>query len=273
MKECYTKTIWRCIVSILTILCLVSCESVTSSLLEIDENGNTVDNADINMQKCIVDIGVKGFSIDSLYTEFVFTESKNPRIKAFRKGIATFEPNGKLKSITYNSDANIIYEENLSYVYNGLKSEMILNTYGFVEEKVSRYSNGQIHSRIYYRYDNEKGGYLKYVHLERPGQDRVTIYYTYPDENGGLTIREGTTVYRIPMTKNKNEGFICNVFSHAKAPLTNQYVINPDLYYFGIYGTPIKYLPDVIIENGVITRNGNEEHIIVKVDNYRFFYK
>ncbi|MDR2918308.1 MAG: hypothetical protein LBV72_02955 [Tannerella sp.] len=275
MKGCHTKTLWGGIFSLFIIICFVSCEEATSSLLEIDENGNVSDNLDINIQKSLVDAGIKGYAIDSLYTEFVFTESKNPRIKTFRKGTATFEPNGKLKSIVFNkSEANIAYGEKLSYVCNGIKTEMVLNQYGFVEEKTSRYSDGSLHSLIYYRYDKVNGGYLNYVHLERPGEERVTIYYTYPDENGGLTIREGNSVYKIPMAKNKlsNDGYICNVFSHTKAPLTNQYVINPDLYYFGVYGTPIKYLPDVIMENGVTTENGIKKSVIVKIDDYRFFY-
>lgn len=275
MKECRTKTLWGGIFSLLLIIiCLISCEEATSDLFEVDENGNITNNSDINIQKSLVDVGVKGYSIDSLYTEFVFTESKSPRIKAFRKGIATFESNGKLKSIVFNNlEATIGHGEKLSYACNGIKSEMDLNIRGFVKEKYSRYSDGRTHSKVEYRYD-DASGYLQYVHLERPGEERVTIYYTYPDENGGLTIREGSSVYKIRMTKDKlsNEGYICNVFSHTKAPLTNQYVINPDLYYMGVYGTPIKYLPDVVMENGVTTENGVKKRVIIKIDDYRFFY-
>ena len=273
MKGCHTKTLWGGIFSLFIIICFISCEEATSDLLEVDENGNVINNSDINIQKSLVDVGIKGYAIDSLYTEFIFTESKNPRIKAFRKGIATFESNGKLKSVAFNkSEANIAYGEKLSYSYNGIRTDMALKKHGCVEEKISRYGDGSIHSLMYYRYDS--AGYLSYVHLERPGMDRVTIYYTYPDENGGLTINEGGSIYKIPITKNKlsNEGYICNVFSHTKAPLTNQYVINPDLYYYGVYGTPIKHLPDVFMENGVIFENGVKKTVIARIDDYRFFY-
>lgn len=273
MKGCRTKTIWRGIFSIFIIICFFSCEEATSNLFEVDENGNVINNSDVNIQKSLINVGVKGYAIDSLYTEFIFNESKNPRIKAFKKGIVTFASNGLVQSVVFNKpEANITNGEKLSYSYNGIKSEMVINKHGFVEEKINRYSDGSTQCQIFYRYDDR--GYLKYVHLERPGKERVTIYYDYPNENDGLTIREGSSTYKILMAKNKldNDGYICNVFSHARAPLTNQYVINPDLYYFGIYGTPIKYLPDSYIVNGVITENGIKKHVVTRVDNYHFFY-
>lgn len=280
MKGYHTKTVWGGIVSLFVFLYIVSCETVTSEFI-IDEEGNMVSRSDVSIQKSLIDVGVKGYAIDSLYTEFVFSEGKNSRILSFKKGIAAFEANGRLKSVQFKPEleSKITYGgSELFYKHNGLQSQIVLNENACIEEVVNRHSDGRMHSIISYTYYKESG-YLNYVKLERSGEFPVTIVFRYPDDTGGLTIQEGTRMYRIPLatdpgTKEKmeNVGYVCNVLSHAKAPLTNEYVIVPDLYYLGMYGVPIKYLPDTFIQNGTITENGNKKRVISGVDNYKYFY-
>ena len=280
MKGYHTKTVWGGIVSLFAFLCIVSCETVTSEFIT-DEEGNVVSRSDVSIQKSLIDIGVKGYAIDSLYTEFVFSEGKNPRILSFKKGIATFESNGKLKSVKFKSNVELKFKGSEMYYKhdNGLESEIVLNENFCIESVLNRYTDGRTHSMLSYSYYKESG-YLNYIKLERVGEKLINIAFRYPDDKDGLTIQEGSKVYRIslakdPVSKDKmeNVGYVCNVFSHVKAPLTNEYVIIPDLYYLGLYGVPIKYLPDTFIQNGTVTENGVKKNVILEADNYKFFYK
>jgi hypothetical protein len=74
-----------------------------------------------------------------------------------------------------------------------------------------------------------------------------------------MTIQEaGGRQYSIDLSNEENTGYVCNVFGYVNAPLTNQYVINPDLYFLNIYGKPIDKLPGghEIVRSGKTLRVG-----------------
>lgn len=285
MREYYTKTKWGGIWAIFLLLCLFGCESVTSELIEIDENGNQHDNSTINIRNSLVSTGVRGYAIDSLYTEFNFSEGKYIRIISFKKGTIHYQNNVFDKDIVWNKQQpNIRYSENTIYEHSGGKSVIEFNNSMFAES-IENYKGGKLESVVRYRY--LKSGYLNYALLERPGEQPITIRFKYPKTagssesgdsptiDGGIIIDEGGKQYKINLAiqKFENKSYVCNVLRYANAPLTNKYVINPDLYYMGIYGVPIKYLPDEMIVNGVVTdQQGKKVSVINQVGNWKFFY-
>lgn len=285
MRNYYTKTLWKGGISLFLLICLLGCESITSDLLEVDENGEIQNNSEVNIRDALVSAGVKGYAIDSLYTEFNFSEGKYVRITSLKKGVITYQDNGLVKDITWgNKDPDIKYSEMLTYKHNGSSSKIEFNNNNFAEV-IENYNGGKPESIVRYRY--LKSGYLDYVILERLGEQQVTIYFKYPKGDGsgeygdsptikgGIIINEGGKYYKINLAVQKieNKGYVCNVLRYANAPLTNKYVINPDLYYMGIYGVPIKYLPNVVIENGTITEgDGTKVSVIKRVGNSMFFY-
>lgn len=286
MRGYYTKTIWRGILAISLSLCLLGCENLTSDLMEIDENGKEHNNSEINIRNSLVSAGVKGYAIDSLYTEFGFSEGKYTRILSLKKATAYYQNNGQIKDIKWNNEhPNIRYSEKTIYEYAGGRSEIEFNNNMFAE-LVENYKGGKLESIVRYRY--QKSGYLNYVILERPGEQPMNIYFKYPKADGsggngdcptvegGIIIEEAGRQYKInlAMQKLENKHYVCNVLRYGNAPLTNKYVINPDLYYMGIYGVPIKYLPDEIVANGVVTDlEGGKVSVINQVGNWKFFYK
>lgn len=285
MRDYYTKTLWRGVISLSLFICLLGCESVTSDLIEVDENGEIQDNSEINIRNALVSAGVKGYAIDSLYTEFNFYEGKYVRITSLKKGVITFQDNGLVKDITWGTKhPDIRYSETVTYEHNGCRSKIEFNNNSFAEV-IENYSGGRLESIVRYRY--LKSGYLNYVILERPGEQPLTIYFKYPKGDGseeygdcptisgGIVINEGDKYYKVNLAiqKIENKGYVCNVLRYANAPLTNKYVINPDLYYMGVYGVPIKYLPDVLVANGVVTEEDGTKNLVIKqVGNCTFFY-
>jgi hypothetical protein len=263
---------------------LTGCESMPSVL---PEPGSFENNKDIFMVDSIYARGLKGFLIEGrTYTELSYTDvasSKHTRVQGMRKGTALVE--GSIESVTWESvNPVILYggsgNSALSYTYNGLKTEVITNNNQHAETVINTYSDGRMHSQLSYTYNS--AGYLVYVRIERPGREVASVSYIYPDllnPAGGdeIAIAEypGPTMYYIRLAVDKvtggkvrNESYICNVLRQGKGALTNEYVINPDLYYLGIYGTPYKYLPDATIESSV----GVGSSGILRVGDVRYFY-
>ncbi|MDR3269757.1 MAG: hypothetical protein LBT83_11925 [Tannerella sp.] len=267
MDKLNTQTVIHYFICICLTFCLSGCEEHT---LELEGESR------ISIPKVLVDLGMKGYAIDSVYTEFEFYQGINVRISSFRKGIATYA-NGRVASVTWNAThPRVEYGgSTIIYTYDGVRSELMLNAYGFVESVTNRYGDGSLQSKIEYRYN--AGGYLIQARIERLGQLPVDVFYQYSDVDGSLTIVEGADVYKVSfLTQTEgiaaaNIGYVCNILRYANAPLTNTCVIIPDLYYSGIYGTPIKYLPDdKWIERGAVI---DDKSTIVRVGNSRFFYK
>jgi len=88
--------------------------------------------------------------------------------------------------------------------------------------------------------------------------------------------RTDTSTYtlRLAPEKLRNTGYVCNVLRAVGAPLTNQYALNPDLYYLGIYGTPVKLLPDAIIERNIYRDGEGDLHSVYsRVGSDYYFYE
>ncbi|MDR0349722.1 MAG: hypothetical protein LBH90_09570 [Tannerella sp.] len=286
MKDCCTKILWEGIIFFPLFICLFGCESATSYLTEVDENGEIQHNNGINISNALISTGVKGYAIDSLYTEFGFNKGKHARIASYKKGIVTYQDNGLVKDITWgNIHPEIRYSEVITYKYDSLSSKIAFNNNSFAEV-IENYNKGKLESIARYRYFKSTG-YLNYVILERAGKEPVTIYFKYPKDGdsgeygdyptvgGGIIIIEGDNHYKINLAiqKIENKGYVCNVLQYANAPLTNKYIINPDLYYMGVYGVPIKYLPDVLVMNSAVTEDdGTKVPVIKQVENCTFFY-
>ncbi|MDR1675146.1 MAG: hypothetical protein LBR86_01560 [Tannerella sp.] len=229
----------------------------------------------VDLVESLLEIGLKGYAIDSVYTEFDFYRGTNARITGFRKGIIRHE-NGAIQSIQWSS-ASPSVEYGGSYIhysYEGLRSEIWLNAYGFADNVMNRYSDGSLQSRLEYTYD--AAGRLQYVRVERPAMEPIYVVYQYQDD--AVSILEDGNVYPISLSvrdddsnevkKQDNVGYICDVLRFGTSPLTN-IVIIPDLYYQGIYGTPVKYLPAEMIESRI--RNGYQS--VTRVGSRYFFYQ
>jgi hypothetical protein len=228
----------------------------------------------VNLVESLISVGLKGYAVDSVYTEFDFYQGASPRITAFRKGIIRYE-DGAGQSIRWSAASPAIEYggSSINYTYEGLRSEIMLNAYGFADNVTNRYDDGSLQSRLEYSYD--VAGRLTHVRVERPGLLPEYAVYEYTDDE--ILIRDGGFVYRIPLSirgggnevnKQENIGYICDVLRLGGSTLTNAYAIIPDLYYQGIYGTPVKYLP-VEIES---YRDGSHSSII-RVGNNHFFYR
>ncbi|MDR2120021.1 MAG: hypothetical protein LBP64_04005 [Tannerella sp.] len=254
------------------LLCLAGCEA--HEIVPLDGK--------IKMVDTIYGRGLTGYSIDSVYSEFVYiTNAKNVLLSGLRKGIIS--GNGSVEWET--NDAVIRYGEgsgDIIYSYRGKLVEIILND-NYYAEDVTTHEYGRLVSKVSYGYN--PAGYLSVARIERPGQTPVMVYYNYPDlqnptGSGEIVIEEHpeAAVYRIPLAtvddngtpkKQENDAYICNVLSYGNSSMTNEYVINPDLYYLGLYGVPFKYLPDVMIEKSVRPLSATS---LVRVGNSRYYY-
>ncbi|MDR1407662.1 MAG: hypothetical protein LBJ23_06420 [Tannerella sp.] len=241
---------------------------------------------DEKMLDIIYERGFIGYSDDSVYTELVYDgNSKNIRIMSMRKGI--IKNSSGTDVIWKNEIATLRYSSgnaDIVYSYNGMSSSIVLNEHYFAESVINRYDDGRLHSIVNYTYNTE--GYLDVVSVERPGETGVFLRYKYPNLTAGdyeIIIEEhpGPTVYRIPLAiaedgsdTHYNDAYVCNVLRYGKAPITNDYVINPDLYYLGLYGKPCRYLPDEMIEKSVQrdTSGAIRTTTITRVGNSRYYY-
>jgi hypothetical protein len=258
------KVISRYLIAVFALGFVTGCEEITPLLTE----------GKVDIVNSLIKVGLKGYAIDSVYTEFDFYHGTNARITGFRKGIIRHE-NGTIQSIQW-SYASPLVEYGGSYInysYEGLRSEIRLNAHGFAENVTNRYSDGSLQSVLGYVYD--AAGRLQYVRVERPGLEPVYVVYEYKDD--AISIMEEGIVYRMPLSvqednavkRRDNVGYICDVLRFGPSPLTKAYVIIPDLYYQGIYGTPVKYLPAEMIESRDLP-NGSQS--ITRVGNSHFFY-
>jgi hypothetical protein len=263
----------------------VICFAVLSCLAGCEAHELPLPDGNISILDTIYAKGLKGYSIDSTYSEFIYAyNGKKVLLKGLRKGVIA--GNGGIV-MQENDNATVRYGEgsgDVVYSYGGKLIEIVLNENYFVENATT-YESGRLLSKAGYGYSS--AGYLSTVRLERPGQTPVTIYYKYPDlqspsGSDEIVIEEhpGQIIYRIPLSittdrngqpaRQVNESFVCNVLRYGNSPITNEYVINPDLYYLGLYGVPFKYLPNEAIEWD--TRSNMPTVPIVRVGNNSYYY-
>jgi hypothetical protein len=101
--------------------------------------------------------------------------------------------------------------------------------------------DGLYHETEYYYDANERLGHAVISAPGVPGSP-FHVYFVYYDSH--IVIQEPGGEYRIDLCDEENTGYVCNVLSFAEAPLTSQYIINPDLYFLNIYGRPVDKLPN-----------------------------
>jgi hypothetical protein len=156
------------------------------------------------------------------------------------------------------SKANVKYSSsNIHCILKGISYDMQLaNTTGGTRvEKVSATLGGVQLYIVLYFYD--ESGRLKEARIEGVNTNPVITRYKY--EENAIIINDVGTEYRIDLSSEDNVGYVCNVLDYANAPYTSNYVINPDLYFLNIYGTPVSKLPyghEVSFNQGKLSRVG-----------------
>jgi hypothetical protein len=124
-------------------------------------------------------------------------------------------------------------------------------------------------SVVYYvEYYYDVSGRLYQAKIIRPAEgSEEWVSYQYNADN--IEINEnGRALYSIPLSTEENTGYVCNAYAFTEAPLTNRYVINPDLYFLGIYGIPVEKLP----AGQIIERVGSNDSRISRVGKYYYKY-
>jgi len=135
-------------------------------------------------------------------------------------------------------------------------------------------------AQLSYSYDY--AGYVSRIEIPNL-QATIRFKYHYRDQSNyanSITITEvqrtdtSTYTLRLAPEKLRYTGHGCNVLRAVGAPLTNQYALNPDLYYLGIYGTPVKLLPDAIIERNIYRDGEGDLHSVYsRVGSDYYFYE
>ena len=125
---------------------------------------------------------------------------------------------------------DVFYRIQLSNTRGGIRAESV----------TASLLNGSRLYYIEYEYDEEEGRLWR---ARLDGVDTQSIYNHYVYEGNTIIIDDAGIEYRLNLSSEENTGYVCNVLDYAGAPITSQYIINPDLYFLNIYGTPIKNLP------------------------------
>ncbi len=270
------------------LLLLAACEITSSDLTEEDENGNLVKNSEIRIGTSLLDIGMTAYIVDSVCTELEMTRQKGgaAKITGFRKGTVVHDENGAIDSIIWNQrQPNLRYGYDFRYVCGDFEYRVLsLEDHGFVEDmEIWRLGkNGakdQLYAQLTYSYDY--AGYISEVEI--PNLETTVLFkYHYRDRmHYANTIsvievhRKDSTTYTLNLAPGKirNTGYVCNVLRCAGSPVTNKYILNPDLYYLGLYGTPVKFLPDAIIERSLYRDGIGDMHsVFSRVGSDHYFY-
>ena len=109
--------------------------------------------------------------------------------------------------------------------------------------------NGAQYFTTSYRYYPD--GRIRYASVSTFGGPYET-FFEYEDTYIEV-MDKGFVKYRIMLGGEENTGNVCNVLGFLEAPITNQFVIIPELYFLNIFGAPIDRLPG----NFPITRSAN----------------
>ncbi len=281
MKGYCIRNVWFGILSLCFLFCWMGCEVKSADLFEFDENGNRINNSKINIGASLLRVGMNAYANDSLYTALILEKQRSGGVKilGFRKGVVSYRRNGTIESLSWDKkNPRVQYGYDYTYSYNGYDYKILaLEDHGFVED-MEIWKDGNLSLQLKYYYDI--AGYLVKVELLNK---RSTIYFYYDyrkkeKHSNSITIIEKPAsrryTIRLAPDKLENKGYICNVLRYSQSSLINEYIINPDLYYLGIYGTPVKYLPDEAIERGSYRdKDGVLESVYSRVGYYKYFYE
>lgn len=277
MSIYHLQNIWKSLSAFCVLIAMTGCEVQTSDLIEIDEHGNRINNNGIDIETSLLNVGMKAYALDSVYTELIVEQQKsgNVKIVGFRKGV--FDDDRKRVSWD-EENPKIKYGYDYTYSYKEYEYKILsLEDHGFVED-MEVWKDGQLYVQLKYHYNG--AGYLSRVEILNK-QSVVYFLYNYLNaekRSNSVTIIEEPEgrYYTVQLSSRKieNKGYVCNVLRYAGSPLTNEVIINPDLYYLGIYGTPVKYLPDVPIESGSYRDAKGDVHgVYSRVGAYKYFYE
>ncbi|MDR3309391.1 MAG: hypothetical protein LBS80_05505 [Tannerella sp.] len=114
-----------------------------------------------------------------------------------------------------------------------------------------------------YQYDAE--GRLHQAYYAATRTAPLWVIFTYTGDNS-IEIDEQGQKYTISLSSEDNTGYVCNVLGFPETAYTSRYIINPDLYYLGIYGKPVGKLP----ANQAVRRNSNSG--LAGVGKYSYTY-
>jgi len=164
-------------------------------------------------------------------------------------------------TITYRSNTltcsidGITYEIEIGNVKGATRAESVVASIG-----------GQEYYRITYTYNHE--GRLSSALVERSntkGFDEVHTYYDYYNNDSIQVSEQDGTKYKIYLSSEENKGYVCNVLDFANAPLTSEFVINPNLYFLNIYGVPVQKLPANI-------EIREQDDKLIQAGKYKYYY-
>jgi hypothetical protein len=195
-----------------------------------------------------------------------------------RDALTTHMSNDGKKITGYTVDENNTYKYTATVAYKtgSIYCEMdgvhylvgFDNTIGGsrVKELTATVDNALYYKVIYF-YDDLGGGRLSGTEVNVAGGTN-TYYTTYEYTGSSIIIREKMTEdrrYEIALGDEENTGYIYNVLGNSEAPLTAQYVFNPELYFLNIYGRPVDKLPQGL----AVERSGNT----MRVDKHYYEYR
>jgi|GEM_PF-2384695 len=164
-------------------------------------------------------------------------------------------------SVTYKPDK-------IHCVINGIRYDIELdNVKGTNRAKsVEASKNGvPVHYVYFNKYDEL--GRVSLVRVD--GIPGSPIYISYKYEGNKITVFDGGVYYTLELSSEDNKGYVCNVLDFAGSPITSSYVINPDLYFLNIYGTPVGKLPK-LPEDEIEYSEDNQR--LLRVGKYSYEY-
>ena len=147
----------------------------------------------------------------------------------------------------------ISYDIKLSNTRGGIRAESVSATN----------SSGARLYDVEYWYDDL--GRLEKARVD--GVASIPGYMHYEYEGNTIIIDDFGVEYRLELSSNENKGYVCNVLDYADAHFTSNYVINPNLYFLNIYGTPIDKLP-----HGHQVMHSDDNSRLVSVGKYSYEY-
>ena len=91
-----------------------------------------------------------------------------------------------------------------------------------------------------------------------------SVFIAYKYVGNTIEISDGGF---LELSSADNLGYVCNMLDFAGSPHTSKYVINPDLYFLNIYGSPILKLP-----KGQEVRYTSNNQNLLSVGKYQYAY-
>ena len=186
----------------------------------------------------------------------------------------SYNEEGALTEFNFYTYSSFMYKTNVKYTPNGLLCSINGIDYSVKWDAIkgaSRASSvtatidGATYYKVEYSYDSEGRLALAAVGYAGSYNGEIT-YVSYKYNESSILINDSGTIYEIMLSAEDNTGYVCNVLDFANSYHTSNFIINPDLYYLNIYGTPVMKLPS----GYSVSRNNNNK--ISGVGKYFYGY-